>query len=115
MPDDGLQNLVQCLQDQSIRHPRNARLTLATIRFRYRYPPYRAGPVRACEQLSLYIQPRRDQMHRSLIDIQTIDADCSPVSPNTLERPSQNLSAQRCMQQRCSCISCRMARAALRC
>jgi hypothetical protein len=95
-----LQDLQQRLLDQSIRHRRNAQLTLATIRFRNRHPSYRTRPVRPLQELITNHRPRRSQVAGGLGNIPAIHASRAFVGPYPLPRLLQVLSRQRCHQQR---------------
>jgi hypothetical protein len=97
---DWLQYLQQCLLDQTIRHRRDAKLTLATIRLRDRHPSYRTWPVRPLQDLLANDRPRVYQCKGGLINIQTVHACGTFVSAHSLERLLQILSRQRCLQQR---------------
>lgn len=80
-----LQHLQQRLLDQPVRHRRDAKLTLAFVRFRDRYPPYRTGPVRPLQQVLTDRWPRRHQIARRLVNVQTINACDAFVRPYPFE------------------------------
>src|SRR5260370_18040170 len=84
---NGLQHLQQRLLDQTIRHRRDAKLTLAAVRLGDRHPSYRTGPVRPPQQLLADRRPRRTQMRDGLVNVQTFPTTCAFVGPHPLERP----------------------------
>src|SRR5471032_1521388 len=107
-----LQHLQQCLLDQPIRHRRDAKLALTSLRFRDRYSPYRTRPVRPLLQLLTNRGPRRYQVSGGLIYIQTVYTSSSFVCPYPLKRPLQVLSRQHRFQQRRPYVPGFMSRAA---
>ena len=107
-----LQHLEQCLLDQSIRHRRDAQLALASVRFPDRYPSYRAGPLRPCQQTFANRRPFGLQQSGRLVNVQSVHPCRSLVGTHPLERLPQVLSCQRRRQQRRPCAPGFMTRAA---
>src|SRR5260370_16679021 len=89
---NGLQHLQQRLLDQTIRHRRDAKLTLAAVRLGDRHPSYRTGPVRPRQQLLADRRPRRTQTRDGLVKVQTVPPSCPFVAPHPLERAFHFLS-----------------------
>jgi hypothetical protein len=91
-----LQHLQQCLLVQPFHHRRDTKLTLATVSLWNRHSPYRIRPVRPRQQSLSNVRPRRHQILRRLVDVQSVDArSASVVGFDTLERPLQLLSRER--------------------
>jgi hypothetical protein len=109
---DRLQHLQQGLLDQTIRHRRDAKLALATVRLGDRHPPYRQRPVLPRQQLLADDRPRRAQMDGGLVDVQSVDPGCPFVGPYPFPRPLQVLSRQRRQKQPWPCVPRLTARAA---
>src|SRR5665647_3196260 len=84
---NGLQHLQQRLLDQTIRHRRDAELTLAALWLGNRHPSYRTGPVRPRQQLLADRRPRRTQMRGGLVNVQTVHTGYAFVGPHPLPRP----------------------------
>jgi hypothetical protein len=98
-----LQHLQQGLLDQPIRDRRDAKLALAAVRFRDRYPSYRTRPVRPPQQVFAYRRPRSDEVTCGLVNIQTIHARRPFVGFDSLPRLPQVLSRQYCLKQSRPC------------
>ncbi|MGQ9685559.1 MAG: hypothetical protein ACUVT2_04525 [Thiobacillaceae bacterium] len=94
-----MQHLQQCLLDQPIRDRGDAKLALAFVWFRDRYPSYRTGPVRPLQQVFPNLRPRRDQPLPGLLDVQTIHARCPFVGFDPFPRSLHVLSRQNRLQQ----------------
>ncbi len=92
---NGLQHLQQRLLDQTIRHRRDAELTLAALWLGNRHPSYRTWPVRPRQQLLADRRPRRTQMRGGLVNVQAVHTGYAFVGPHPLPRPLQVLSRQR--------------------
>ena len=75
----GLQHLKQRLLDQTIRHRGDAKLALASVRFRNRYPTHRLRPVRARQQVFPDRWPFGARPFGGLVDIQPVDTRCALV------------------------------------
>jgi hypothetical protein len=72
-----LQHLQQRLLDQPIRHRRDAKLALASVRLRDRYPSYRLWPVRPCSSCSRI--EGHSHLRRSAVS--SIDRPSIPAAP----------------------------------
>src|ERR1700751_1526970 len=77
-----VQHLQQRLLDQTIRHRRDAELTLAALGLGDRHPSHRTGPVRPRQQLLADRRPRRAQLRGSLVDVQSVYPGYAFFGPN---------------------------------
>ena len=93
---DRLQHLQQRLLDQPIRHRRDAKLALASVRLRDRYPSHRLWPVRPLQQLLADRGPLGAQPLGRLVDVQSVDTRRALVGPHPLPCLLHVLSGQNC-------------------
>jgi len=98
-----LQHLQQCLLDQPIRDRREAKLALAAVWLRDRYPSYRSGPLPPRQPLFPNQWPRRHQLPGGLVNVQPIHARCAFVGFDAFPRLPQVLSRQDRLQQSRPC------------
>ena len=91
---DRLKNLQECLLDQAVRHRRDAKLALATPRFRNHHATHRLWPVRSLQQAVADNRPTGLQQRSRLVDVQPVHARRTLVGPHLLHRPQQVLSRQ---------------------
>ena len=96
---DRLQHLKQRLLDEPICHRWDAKLALASLRLRDRYPTHRLRPVRARQQLFPDHGPFAAQPVGGLVDIQPVDTRCTLVGPHPFPSLLHVLSCQCCYQQ----------------
>ncbi len=94
-----LQHLQQRLLNQTIRHRRDAKLALASVRLRKHYPSHRLRPVRPTQQLFADRGPLRAQPFGGLLDTETVDARRALVGPHPLPGLLHVLSGQSCRKQ----------------
>jgi hypothetical protein len=93
------QRLQQRLQDQTIRHRRDAELARATVRLGIITRRTRLGryvPDNSCTRIAVHAVRR---MFEGLVNVQSVDAGRAFVGPNPIERPLQVLSLVRGIQQ----------------
>ncbi|MNP19355.1 hypothetical protein D3C76_1118770 [compost metagenome] len=84
-----LQDLQQCLLDQTVGDRRDTQLAFAAIGFGDYHSTYRTGPVSPRQQVLANPSPLSQQMFSSLINVQTVDTRRTFVGFDSLPRTLQ--------------------------